>query len=496
MTDPAPLAAELPPALSAPPPPALVDAFPDSEPFRLNGWLERSGFAPVWTALLVFVIAFVVFNIAGAVAIGVALVQDAAGSGAVPTMADMEALLASRPHLVLGSNAAGQLVGFALFALLAARLSSHDWRAFLRLRLPDAKGLGLAAVGWVALYPIVLWAGEINRLVPLPEWLAELEKSQTDMLEGLLMGGELSTLFLFFAVAVTPAVCEELIFRGYLQRQVERRAGSVKAFVIVGVAFGLYHLRLSQALPLSLLGVYLGFVVWATGSVWTGTVVHLLNNGFAVLATGYVRGQPDLDMETIDNASVPILAVLVAAVALVAVVRGILDHRRAVTGGATTRSRSCRRTHPFRLPSPPDHVRLQADQHRGLGERLRNLHRLRGRPRARPPGRRGRLGRRVHAARPLVQPQRGRPRHGPRDGAAGAPSAGARDRRARAHLGRRAGGRRHVRRRDGARTPTRRATRRSWTRASRRSASTCRTTRTWTATTTRRARPQSGARGR
>ena len=335
MTDPTPTAAPVAPPRPAMPsgPPALIDAFPDSRAFRLDGWMERSGFTPVWSALLVFVLAFVVFNVAGAVAIGVALVQAAAESGAAPSMGDIEAMMAERPRLVLGSNAAGQVIGFALFALLAARLASRDWRPFLRWRAPDMTGLGLAAVGWVALYPIVLWTGELNRLIPLPQWLEDLELAQTEMLEGLLMGGELSTAFLLLAVAVTPAVCEELIFRGYLQRQVERRTGSVWAFVLVGVAFGLYHLRLSQAIPLSVLGVYLGFVVWATGSVWTGSLVHLLNNGLAVFATAYVRDQPDLDMETIDNASVPIWVVLLAAAALAVVVRGILARRRAVTGG-------------------------------------------------------------------------------------------------------------------------------------------------------------------
>lgn len=358
MTDPTPTAAAVaPPRPATPPgPPALIDALPGSRPFHLDGWMERAGFGPALSAVLVFVFAFVLFNLAGAVAIGVALVSDFVASGAEPTPEAvtglMEAATTDRPHLMLGSNAVGQLIGFALFALLAARLATRDWKPFLRVRTPDGAGLGLAALGWVALYPIVLWAGELNRMIPLPEPLVEFETMQTDMLEGLLMGGQLSTAFLLFTVALTPAICEELIFRGYLQRQVERRFGLVASIVAVGVLFGLYHLRLSQAIPLSILGVYLGFVVWATGSVWTGALVHLLNNGLAVLATAYVRETPGLDMDTIDEASVPIWAVLVAALALAVVVRGILARRHAVTGGRPDAQLAVPAPTPFSTPLP------------------------------------------------------------------------------------------------------------------------------------------------
>ena len=325
---PAPLAAAPRPPAAVP---ALVDAFPDSRPFRLGGWLERNGFQPFWTALLVFVLAFLVFNIVGALVIGLGVVAEVAGSGETPSVEAMQAMLTGRPALVLTSNTAGQIVGFALFALLAARLSTRDVGPFLRLQRPALGGVGLAVLGWVVLYPIVLFAGELNAQLPLPEWLRALEESQTEMIEDLLTGGDLSTAFLLVAVALTPAVAEELIFRGYLHRQAERLRGSAFAIVTVGILFGLYHLRLSQALPLSLLGVYLGFVVWATGSVWTGTVVHLLNNGLAVVATAYASANPDvIDLEAVESASVPLPVVLLCAVALAGVCRWILARRRAV----------------------------------------------------------------------------------------------------------------------------------------------------------------------
>ncbi|MEM0961321.1 MAG: CPBP family intramembrane glutamic endopeptidase, partial [Bacteroidota bacterium] len=127
-------------------------------------------------------------------------------------------------------------------------------------------------------------------------------------------------------------VCEELLFRGYLQRQVERRWGAVVSIVLVGVFFGLYHLRLSQAIPLSLLGIYFGFAVWATGSLWTGFVLHLLNNGLAVVATSVARSDPDLDVQDLETLGVPWYLGLAGLALCLLVSRVLASRRQSVVG--------------------------------------------------------------------------------------------------------------------------------------------------------------------
>ena len=340
MTDP-PIQTTAPPAPdpSAPlvpaEPDAIVDAWDWARPARLTGWLERNAFHPLMTALLVFVAAFLLFQLVIApVVLAVGVIWDVVqnGGGEAPDMGTIVEQLTTNGHLMMTANTIGQIGGFALFALVVARLHSPDAREYLRIRRPDGPGLALAALGWATLYPLVLWTGQLNERVPMPDWLRQLEQQQVDLIEGLLLGGDLSTGFLFIALALTPAVCEELLFRGYLQRQVERGWGTVASIVVVGVLFGLYHLRLSQAVPLSLLGIYLGFVVWATGSLWAGFLVHLLNNGLAVAATAVVRQRPDLDLETLEGMGVPWYVGLLGLLASAAVVRALLARRRSVVG--------------------------------------------------------------------------------------------------------------------------------------------------------------------
>ncbi len=349
MTDPAVASPPAHPVRPEPEVDALADAWPHAIPMRMTGWIERNRFHPLLAALLVFVLAFVLFQVVVApLVIGAGIVLDMLTSGQTepPSMEELMDRLTSDLPLLMTANTVGQVVGFGLLALGVARLHTSQSLEFLRIRRPDPAGLGLAALGWAVLYPAVLWTGQLNQSIPLPESIRALEQTQVDMIEGLLLGGELNTVFLFIALALTPAICEELLFRGYLQRQVERGWGTVASIVLVGVLFGLYHLRLSQVIPLSLLGIYLGFAVWATGSLWAGVLVHLLNNGLAVLVSAVAREQ-GADLEALEEAGVP-WYVGVGGLVLAGLVARFMAARRVATAGPEPDSR------PLLLaPTPP-----------------------------------------------------------------------------------------------------------------------------------------------
>ena len=342
MTDHATTDRPAPPDPAPPPPdvggaavPAVRDAWPWAGPARLTGWMERNGFTPPWAAVLVFVLAFLLFQLVISpivIGIGIAIDYQQSGQTGPPDVGALLEGVLENGRLLLTANTVGQAVAFGLFALLAARLHSPDVREYLRIRRPDGPGLALAALGWATLYPAVLWAGQLNESLPQPEWLRQFEQSQVELLEGALLGSDLSVAFLFVALALTPAICEELLFRGYLQRNVERWGGAVASIVVVGVLFGAYHLRLSQVVPLSMLGVYMGFAVWATGSLWAGVVVHLLNNGLAVAVAAVARRDPEVDLAAIEEMTFPWYLGIGGLVLTYGVVQTLLRRRHAVVG--------------------------------------------------------------------------------------------------------------------------------------------------------------------
>jgi membrane protease YdiL (CAAX protease family) len=165
--------------------------------------------------------------------------------------------------------------------------------------------------------------------------MEEMERQSAELIERALVGSGTNVPFLLATMALTPAVCEELLFRGYVHRQVERRLGPVWAVALVGVLFGLYHLQPTKALPLAVLGAWLGFVTWTSGSIVPAVVVHFLNNALAVGAGAYVQHRGE-GLEALESMEVPWWAVGAGALGTLAVGRALLRYHAASAAGTPT----------------------------------------------------------------------------------------------------------------------------------------------------------------
>ena len=307
----------------------IRDPLPTSKPMRLSGVLERQRFHPLLTAFLTFIGGFVIYQLVGTVVMILAAIRSMGGKAL-----DIERVLEavqSDAFALFGGNAIGQLAGFFLFVLFMAWLHTPDVASYLRVRRIDGAHLGLAGFGLLTLLPLVSWLGQLNAQLPMPEAWRAWDEQQSALLEQVL-GADLNVFYVLLVVALTPAICEELMFRGYLQRQVERRLGVVWSIVLVGLVFGLFHLRPTQVLPLATLGMYLGFSVWVTGSLWAGVLIHLLNNGLAVIVSDYVSRNPDVDAVALESLAVPWYLALVSAAVVAGVAVLMLRRRHALLG--------------------------------------------------------------------------------------------------------------------------------------------------------------------
>ena len=162
--------------------------------------------------------------------------------------------------------------GFFLLPVLAlAAGMKFSSRETFSLRPPHWRGV-LAAVlmglsGWAVIGGIAI------RLLPPPDSLVRaMEKI-------LLLGDKPAPLWaLWVAVGVTPAICEELLFRGLILSGL-RRLGKWPAILLSAFLFALAHSSIYRLLPTLLMGVLLGYIVWRTGSILCSMIVHGLNNG-------------------------------------------------------------------------------------------------------------------------------------------------------------------------------------------------------------------------
>jgi len=94
-------------------------------------------------------------------------------------------------------------------------------------------------------------------------------------------------------VAVIPAFVEEFAMRGVVMQPL-RRYGDRFALVISSLVFALMHGNLIQ-IPFALIaGTAIGYFAISTGTIWTGVIIHLLNNLSSVVLSYLYDVRPTL----------------------------------------------------------------------------------------------------------------------------------------------------------------------------------------------------------
>lgn len=120
--------------------------------------------------------------------------------------------------------------------------------------------------------------------------------------------------FALAALALGSASAEELFFRGFVQRGLERSLGAAGAIAFAAVAFAAAHGDLAHTAAALPLGLYLGVLAWLDGSIRPALIAHVANNALAVLEAGL-----GLQLaETGGNALVSIIVAIIVGLAIAA----------------------------------------------------------------------------------------------------------------------------------------------------------------------------------
>jgi membrane protease YdiL (CAAX protease family) len=192
----------------------------------------------------------------------------------------------------------GQILLMLLPTLIFARYVYQENISFiLRVKFPSLKEIGIFVVGLILLTPLLQYFLSIQNFAL--QKLAEVSpfvKSITNMLDqldklvektyGSLLTSHsvLESSFIILVVAVIPALCEETLFRGFVQKSFEQKLKPFWSIFITALFFGLYHFNPYGLLPLIALGAYFGFAAYASNSIFVPMILHFINNLLAVLA--------------------------------------------------------------------------------------------------------------------------------------------------------------------------------------------------------------------
>jgi len=220
-------------------------------------------------------------------------------------------------RLTLLANHLGMFVLPSILAILF--FYKNKWMKALNLNIGvSANTIVLGILMTLASFPLIQYSFYLNKLLPLPEWMITIEDSTAELITNLLITTESYELFFnIFIIAIIPAIGEEFIFRGILQKQVQRIVGNPHVAIwFAAIVFSAIHVQFQGFIPRMILGALLGYLLYWSGSLWLPIIAHFFNNAIQVVAQYmYSEEMSNLDLEAID--SVPWWSALMSLILVV-----------------------------------------------------------------------------------------------------------------------------------------------------------------------------------
>jgi ABC-2 type transport system permease protein/sodium transport system permease protein len=163
-------------------------------------------------------------------------------------------------------------------------------------RVSAASGLGLRRSGFIsilgaAILGVALWPAAHETYL-FSEWLGLTTLGSKQIAAAEMVLDQLRAVPLSLIVvtmAVVPAICEELCFRGFIFGALRTRLSAALTIVVSALLFGVFHeiLYSGRLLPSMFLGLILGWVRLRTRSVLPGMLLHALNNSLLLTIAYY-----------------------------------------------------------------------------------------------------------------------------------------------------------------------------------------------------------------
>ncbi len=249
---------------------------------QYTGFWERQGFSPVAVNFIVLALLFFLYQLIGGV-----IAFLVAGGSITETNVNQHRLLQTLFQVLFLAVPAVWLVGLHTGKFSPMSVENHG---FLALNQSVSReGVVWGVLGAVVLNPFLSYVGDVQFVMlsegfGLREEVRQWKTLFDDMVEKLASANSVGELALVVGVmALTPAVCEEVVFRGLIQRNFSRAMSPLRTVIWTGTIFGIYHLNPIQTLPLIAIGIYISYLRQTSGALWLCMVAHFAFNFFSVM---------------------------------------------------------------------------------------------------------------------------------------------------------------------------------------------------------------------
>ena len=206
------------------------------------------------------------------------------------------------------------ILAFILPAVVAmAIFYRRPWHAMSIDSAPSWPAIVVVVVFFVISMPVMNWLVNANQAMTLPSWLRGLEQMMrmaedeaaeaTKQLLDIHSVGEM--LACVFVVGFMAGLSEEMFFRGAMLRTMQdSRLGTHTVVWIVAIIFSAIHLQFYGFIPRMVLGLWLGYLLVWTRSLWVPIIAHTLNNS-TVVVFSYLANKGIVSENFGDNIGLP-----------------------------------------------------------------------------------------------------------------------------------------------------------------------------------------------
>jgi membrane protease YdiL (CAAX protease family) len=201
------------------------------------------------------------------------------------------------------------LIIFFVPSLLLAFIFSAKFLNYLHLEKPvKFNQVIIIVLLMLSALPLINLLGYLNQQMQFPsslqkveEWMMNMEKTAEKQTLAFMSTTTIKGLALnIFMIGILPAVSEELMFRGILQRIFTNMTKNVHwGILISSFLFSAIHLQFYGFFPRWILGILFGYLLIWSGSMWVPILAHFVNNTLAVLAYYFVNTS-NLDEKMLD----------------------------------------------------------------------------------------------------------------------------------------------------------------------------------------------------
>ena len=211
------------------------------------------------------------------------------------------ALAGDDPHYISGLKAAQVITTVFMFLLppvLLAITERTKITVFYGFKKPKLFIILIVFMIMACSLPLMEWLSAANQKMVLPEflktvenWMREKEDAAMKMTVLLLtINNVWDFLINIGMIALLPAISEELLFRGGVQRSFQKMFNNPHVAIwLSAFIFSAIHMQFFGFFPRMILGAAFGYIYLWTGSLWYAMVAHFLNNAYAVCVAWYLQ---------------------------------------------------------------------------------------------------------------------------------------------------------------------------------------------------------------